>query len=118
MRVHYSVIHASGRVEKLTADFKGKGDRGRLDDIRRVFERHLPGCEMEHVSIWSGDTYLDMFIDEIGKLKRAPFNEQATLMYWANMREHEPLTFQVLVERNELDVIAGDAIVFEEKVWE
>lgn len=118
MKVRYKLFHAhSGRVENFHAEFNGKGDRGRLDDTRRVFERHLPGCEMEHVNVWYNDAYTDMFVDEIGKLKKLPLNTEATKIYWENMRVHDPLTFQVAAERGELDVIAGDAILFEEKVW-
>lgn len=118
MKVKYRLFHTSGRVEKLTAEFRRKGDAGRLADTRMVFDRHVPGAHMEHVTVWFDEAYTDMFVDEEGKLKGLPFNEAATLVYWENTKVHMPEQFVVAMRSGNIDVICGDAILFEARIWE
>jgi hypothetical protein len=72
------------------------------------------GNEIEHVNVWHTGKYLDMFVDETGVLKALPRNEQATTIYRANVLAHEPET---VGDIEELPFIAGDAVLFMEKVW-
>ena len=61
---------------------------------------------------WLGE-YTDMFVDELGHSEGLPFNEMATAIYRANALAHE----QPTPKPEELPWIAGNAIVFHERVW-
>jgi hypothetical protein len=69
--------------------------------------------DVEHVNVWHNEKYLDMFVDETGVLKELPFNNKATTIYRANWKAHEPNPGP----DDELPYIAGNAVLFMEKVW-
>lgn len=68
---------------------------------------------MEHVRVWHDNQYCSMFVDDMGALKRLPVNEAATLIYHANMFEHEPESFDAV----NAPKIHGPAVLFYRNVW-
>lgn len=85
----------------------------------RAFVEPIVGGDMEHVNVFAdfkgGNNYRysDMFVNEIGKWKRLPRNEAATIIYRRNTLYHEPGKY----EPEDLDEIVGPAVLFEERVW-
>lgn len=87
-------------------------------ELRGLIEP-ITGHPMEHVRVFSdfsGGTeykYLDMFVNELGRLTGLERNEAATIIYRRNTLYHEPGKY----EPEELDWIAGPAVLFEHQVW-
>lgn len=68
---------------------------------------------MEHVRVWFNGAYCSMFVDDSGQLKNLPVNEAATLIYEANLREHDPALLASLPPTK----IHGPAVLFHRNVW-
>ena len=93
---------------------------GRLVDLKAIVEP-ITGYPMEHVRVFadfSGGTsyrYLDMFVNELGLITepQLPRNEAATAIYRRNTLIHEPGKYHP----EDLDWIAGPAVLFEKIVW-
>lgn len=87
--------------------------------LNRLVEPLVGHDWIEHVNVWAdfkGGTnykYLDMFVNENGKLHGLPINGDATDIYRRNVLYHEPGKYKP----EELDVIVGPAVLFERKVW-
>jgi hypothetical protein len=72
----------------------------------------LCGAHLERVRVWDRDSYLDMFVDEEGAIKKLPVNGAATAIYHANMLRGQPGADTSLWPR-----IHGVAVVFDRRVW-
>lgn len=70
---------------------------------------------IERVRVFFDDRYLDMFVDEMGAIKRLPRNDAATVIYWNNMRAHALEEFAKAVGKH--PCIYGDAVLFLRPVW-
>jgi len=86
-----------------------------MNVLRRIVEPLLGGARMERVRVLcpaSGE-FTDMFVDEMGVIKRLPFNSEATRIYLNNY-----LTMHPEADREGLPYIAGTAVVFMRPVCE
>jgi hypothetical protein len=85
------------------------------NDLRGLVEPHLGGSRLMHVRVLCPliGEWTDMFVDEMGALRRLPRNEKATSIYrngfLAKRPDDDPET---------LPYIAGTAVVFLRPVWE
>lgn len=113
MQLPYEVHYADGRIERATLDVPD-------DKPAEWWKAAKPICQavigehndVEHVKVWHDGVYRDMFIDGDGQLKGLPRNERATAFYRANALAHQGVT-----DPESIDDIAGDAVLFFEKVW-
>src|SRR5258708_1352178 len=58
------------------------------DLLMSTLKAMLPGADPEHVNVFWENKYTDMFVDDVGKLKELPRNEQATAIYRNNWMVH------------------------------
>lgn len=72
-----------------------------------------PQAYIEHVRVWHAGEYCSMFVDDMGQLKNLPINEAATLIYNANLKQHDPELAASLGE----SPIHGPAVLFHRNVW-
>jgi hypothetical protein len=84
------------------------------DDLRTMVEPHLGGARLMHVRVLCPllGTWTDMFVDELGALRRLPRNDAATRIYrngFLSMRPDD--------DPEQLPYIAGKAVVFMRPVW-
>ncbi len=85
--------------------------------IKNIVEPLLDGCNMEHVSVlWGGDRR-DMFVDEMGALKRLPINNPATNIYRAYIYRAYWLSQHPKAKPDDLAAIHGVAVIFHRIVW-
>ena len=82
-------------------------------DLRGVVEPHLGGANLMHVPVLLLGAWTDMFIDEMGALKRLPRNDAATTIYRNGFLSKNPDD-----DPEKLPYIAGPAVVFFRPVWE
>jgi hypothetical protein len=85
------------------------------EDLRRLIEPHLGGASLMHVRVLCpvlGD-WTDMFVDDMGALKRLPRNDAATTIYRNGFLSRNPND-----DPEKLPYIAGPAVVFMRRVWE
>lgn len=108
MMTAYTVFHADGSVERLSADLPRRPGYKRLDPIIMA---HI-AAPFERVAVWHEDQALDMFVDETGQLKRLPHNAAATAIYRANTLRQRPET-----NPESLPTIVGVAVLFHRPVW-
>jgi hypothetical protein len=85
------------------------------DELRRLIEPHLGGARLMHVRVLCPllRSWTDMFIDEMGALKRLPRNDAATKIYRNGLLSENPDN-----DPEKLPYIAGPAVVFLRPVWE
>lgn len=119
----YLILYHDGREQRGQIDLPepdaewtpggGPNDRKRYRLVRNLVLTVIgEGNYPEHVNVWHDGKYLDMFVDETSVLKDLPFNPKATAIYRANHLAHDPDP----EPEDELPIIAGDAILFLEKV--
>lgn len=116
--IAYKVFYADGResdgsitLPARDSDPESKVRWRKIRDL--VLEFIGPENDPEHVTVWYDSRYLDMFVDETGVLKELPMNMRATAIYRANVQAHEPNP----EPEDEMPFIAGNAVLFLEKVW-
>lgn len=80
--------------------------------IKTLVEPHLDGARMEHVTVLLNGKRSDMFVDEFSRIHDLPLNRAATAIYRANWLSRHPET-----DPEEMDWIAGPAVVFSTQVW-
>ena len=82
--------------------------------LRDLITPLLDGGDLEHVSVLFEGRRADMFVDELGHVKNPPLrmNKAATAIYRASKMKQQPH-----IDPEELNWIAGPAIVFSEIVW-
>jgi hypothetical protein len=101
--------------ERTSVDLPNEPNYKQLEAVIRPL---LDGADLEHVNVLAdfngGSDYrpADMFVDEIGLIKRLPRNEAATRIYRRATLLNNPA-----IEPERLSFIAGVAILFERKVW-
>jgi hypothetical protein len=85
------------------------------EDLRRLIEPHLSGARLMHVRVLCPTLrdWADMFIDDMGALKRLPRNDAATMIYRNGHLSKNPND-----DPEKLPYIAGPAVVFLRPVWE
>jgi hypothetical protein len=85
------------------------------EDLRCVVEPHLGGARLMHVRVLCPllGEWTDMFIDDMGALKRLPRNDGATVIYRNGLLSKNPHD-----DPEKLPYIAGPAVVFFRPVWE
>jgi hypothetical protein len=108
-----TVFRSSGEVAEMTIDMT---ERPTFAELRRIVTPLLHGAQMLHVRVLdpvNGDDSLDLFVDEIGVLKRLTFNKKATELYRAAWLRDNPGD-----DPGGLPYIAGDAVLFRRKVWD
>lgn len=124
-QVEYRIVRSDGQDTKHFVDLP-EPDKGRTlmmsadakkryELVKEIVARVIgDGNDIEHVTVWHDDLYLDMFVDETGVEKGLPVNPIATSIYRANVLAHEPSDSDLL---KDLPSIHGDAVLFLEKVW-
>lgn len=105
----YEVLEANGRSTVHHIKWPAKPG---LELIRKCLHRPLSGSHFERVNVWYYESYLDMFVDEEGMLKRLPVNDRATAIYRANAIAHIPNAIPGLLPK-----IFGTAVLFHRRVW-
>ncbi len=85
------------------------------DDLRNLVEPHLRGARLMHVRVLCPllGEWTDMFVDEMGALKRLPRNDAATKIFRNGFMSKRPDD-----DPEKLPYIAGTAVVFLRPVWE
>jgi len=89
-------------------------ERPRYDDLRSLVEPHLGGARLMHVRVlcpFTGE-WTDMFVDEMGALRRLPRNDTATRIYRNGFLSKRPDD-----DPEKLPYIAGAAVVFLRPIW-
>jgi hypothetical protein len=84
------------------------------DDLRSLVEPHLGGARLMHVRVLCPllGAWTDMFVDEMGALRRLPRNDDATRIYRNGFLSKRPDD-----DPEKLPYIAGTAVVFLRQVW-
>ena len=84
------------------------------DELRTLVEPHLGGARLMHVRVLCPllDAWTDMFIDEMGALKRLPRNDAATRIYRNGFLSKRPDD-----DPEKLPYVAGSAVVFLRPLW-
>jgi hypothetical protein len=84
------------------------------DDLRNLVEPHLGGSRLMHVRVLCPllGAWTDMFIDEMGALRRRPRNDPATKIYRNGFLSKRPDD-----DPETLPYIAGPAVVFLRPIW-
>lgn len=120
MKTTMHILRAGQPVEVREVEFKDRenlepGDGGPgYDQLRTVIEPLLDGAPLEHVKVlWNGKP-ADMFVDEMGHVRKQPLprNDEATAIYRANWLKQHPEC-----DPETLPIIVGTAILFEQRVW-
>ena len=109
MQTKFWVYQPTGEIEEKLADMPEDPGFGRLDAIIRPL---LNGADLEHVSVLHDGRRADMFVDDMGVLKKLQRNEAATKIYRANWLAHHPDA-----NPENLSAIYGPAVLFERLVW-
>lgn len=97
------------KIEIVRLDLPEDPGYEKLDKILRPL---LNGADLERVNVFHDGAYTDMFVDDVGKLKKLPRNDAATNIYRNNWMTHNPGT-----DPEDLPAIYGPAILFDRKVW-
>jgi hypothetical protein len=87
----------------------------RYDELRSLVEPHLGGARLMHVRVlcpYLGQ-WTDMFVDEMGALRRRRRNDPATLIYRNGFLSKHPGD-----DPEKLPYIAGPAVVFLRPIWD
>lgn len=89
-------------------------EKPRYDDLRDLVEPHLGGGRLMHVRVLCPElgAWTDMFVDEMGALRRLPRNDAATKIYRNGFLSKRPDD-----DPEKLPYIAGAAVVFLRPVW-
>lgn len=96
------------------------GEPGTHENVEALLAEvaKVTGEPVEHVNVFVDfyggyrHRYLDMFVNEEGAIVHMPVNVMASAMYANNWMTHEPNA-----RREEIPMIYGPAVLFEEKVW-
>jgi hypothetical protein len=108
----YRVITESGTI----ADHEILMERKPLyEDLRSLVEPHLSSGRLMHVRVLCPHLgqWTDMFVDEMGALRRMPRNDAATIIYRNGHLSKRPDD-----DPEKLPYIAGTAVVFLRPVWD
>jgi hypothetical protein len=83
-------------------------------DLRSLVEPHLRGARPMHVRVLCPllGKWTDMFVDEMGALRRLPRNDAATKIYRNGFLSKRPDD-----DPEKLPYIAGTAVVFLRPIW-
>jgi hypothetical protein len=84
-------------------------------DLFALVEPHLGGASPMHIRVLCPflNAWTDMFIDDMGALKRLPRNEEATRIFRNGYLAKRPGD-----DPEKLPYIAGPAVVFLRSLWE
>jgi hypothetical protein len=84
-------------------------------ELCSVVEPHLGGARLMHVRVLCPylDVWTDMFVDDMGALKRLLRNDAATEIYRNSFMSKRPDD-----DPEKLPYIAGPAVVFLRPIWE
>jgi hypothetical protein len=90
-------------------------ERPIYDELRNVVEPHIGGARLMHVRVLCPvlGKWTDMFIDDMGALKRLPRNDAATKIYRNGFLSKRPDD-----DPEKLPYVAGPAVVFLRPLWE
>lgn len=109
MLATYHIYKPSHPVETKQVDWP---EQPGFKQINELVKPLLEGANLEHVTVLHNGKRADMFVDEVGALKRLPVNAEATAIYRANWMQQHPGT-----DPNSLPEIYGTAILFDRQVW-
>ena len=110
MNTTMQIIWPELKVIKKEVAFKT--DPPTLAELEAVIRPLLDGADMEHVAVlWDGRR-CDMFVDEMGALKKLKRNDYATTIYRNNWLTQHPGT-----DPESMPAIYGTAILFADIVW-
>jgi hypothetical protein len=113
------IIPVDSKPYTAVWDLPGPENTRKLLDALQAHIEPIVGGNMEHVNVFwrfgpeGENRYLDMFVNDVGKVEGLPVNIIATVVYHNNLRVHQP----ELHEHYGDDYIAGPAVLFERKVW-
>lgn len=116
--VETRIIYPGGDVEESHVSLPETSSPRRYPMLRDYVEP-LVGGPMEHVRVWwafygkGSPAYLDMFVNENGRLVYLPRNERATAIYRNNVLRHQ----KPAPPAEALPWICGTAVLFSRKVW-
>jgi hypothetical protein len=120
METKIEVIGVDGIARLITLDMPRQPGFGEISAIVNPYLQ-VPGksaAYMERVTVWHNGEYLDMFVDDMGAIKRLPVNEAATLIYHANMIAHaEHFEHCLTPDTSDWPKIHGVAVLFHRRVW-
>ncbi len=119
METGYTILRRDLAHEQRTVDLPEKPDYRALCNLIEALldpERREP-IERVNVYLVNEDRYTDMFVSEEGKIAKTwraplPRNEDATVIYRANIVAHKPST-----DPESLPFIVGPAVLFSRRVW-
>jgi hypothetical protein len=89
-------------------------------ELKPILAQYLgEDANPEHVTVFWGGQYTDMFVDEDGRSKGLEPNIDATKIYYNNMIVHDPAGFEkmVVADGGVVSPILGTAVLFDRKVW-
>lgn len=119
------------KYEILTPGFEGITHFGEVDwprepsfaQMRELIEPMIQSPEfqgkayLEHVRVWHQGSYVSMFVDDSGTLKKLPVNEAATKIYHANMVSDATRRGYEEPNTSDWPKIHGPAVLFDRNVW-
>ena len=109
MITKYTIFRTDGTEKEGEVDWPYEPGYKRIASLVEP----IIGGNLEHVSVLFRDKAADMFVDELGHVRKEgpkPYNKAATYIY-----QTYSVSKGVLPE--ELPIIVGDAVVFGRQVW-
>lgn len=108
MKTEYTIYRADGTEERSEVDWPLKPS---LDQISSVVEA-ITGSPFEHVYVMVDNAIRDMFVDELGRVRKPPKprNEAATRFY-------RSASIKQGAAPESLPHIVGDVILFDRRIW-
>lgn len=114
MKTKYKLIQVDGTITEGSVDWPKAPD---FSQTKALVEPLIqtpgkPYAYLEHVRVWELGSYVSMFVDDMGAVKELPINQKATVIYHANMYEHDPMSMP-----DGMPHIHGPAVLFSRNVW-
>ena len=108
INTQFTILRADGTEEVRTE--RMNATPGYM--VLQVLLKPILGCEYaERVKVLHDGQRLDLFVDEVGAVKRLPRNEKATAIY-----RNAVLTLEPGADPESLPPIYGDAVLFARRV--
>lgn len=108
MNTTYTIYRADGTQEEGSVDWPHEPGYQMLKDLIGP----IVGGPLEHVAVLHNEHRKDMFVDEIGHIRKEPkpYNEAATEIYRAHSVSQGAVA-------EDLPTIVGDVVLFHRLVW-
>ena len=109
MKTGYTIYRTNGTKEISSLDWPEDPGYSAI----KALVGPIVGGDLEHVTVLHGGERRDMFVNEIGHVRKGgplPLNEAATEIYCANSVSQG-------FSLETLPTIVGDAVLFHRRVW-